>query len=68
MTGLGAVFNSVTGGIFGGIMGAAGVKPLRADLVADAVVEALSDQTVKGPVEAKEIEQLAEQAWRKSML
>ncbi|PMD63930.1 NAD(P)-binding protein [Hyaloscypha bicolor E] len=68
MTGLGAVFNSVTGGIFGGIMGAAGVKPLKADLVADAVVEALSDQTVKGPVEAKEIEQLAEQAWRKSML
>lgn len=68
MTGLGAVFNSVTGGIFGGIMGAAGVKPLRADLVADAVVEALSDQTVKGPVEAKEIEQLAEHAWRKSML
>ncbi len=29
MTGLGAAFNSVTGGIFGGFMGAAGVKPLR---------------------------------------
>ncbi|PMD21176.1 NAD(P)-binding protein [Hyaloscypha hepaticicola] len=68
MTGLGAAFNSVTGGIFGGIMGAAGVKPLKADLVAEAVVEALSDETVKGPVEVKEIEQLAEKAWRKSML
>jgi hypothetical protein len=32
------------------------------------VVEALSDETVKGPVEVKEIEQLAEKAWRKSML
>jgi len=68
MTGLGAVFNSVTGGIFGGIMGAAGVKPLKADLVAEAVVEALSDETVKGPVEVKEIEQLAGKAWRKGML
>ena len=68
ITGLGAAFNSVTGGIFGGIMGAAGVKPLKADLVAEAVVEALSDETVKGPVEVKEIEQLAEKAWRKSML
>ncbi|KAE9367974.1 NAD(P)-binding protein [Stipitochalara longipes BDJ] len=68
MTGLGAVFNSVTGGIFGGIMGAAGVKPLKADLVAEAVVEALSDESVKGPVEVQEIEQLAEKAWRKGML
>jgi uncharacterized protein YbjT (DUF2867 family) len=68
MTGLGAVFNSVTGGILGGFMGAAGVKPLKADLVAEAVVEALSDETVKGPVEVKEIEELAEKAWRKGML
>jgi hypothetical protein len=68
LTGMGAVFNSVTGGIFGGIMGAAGVKPLKADLVADAVVEALSDESVKGPVETKEIEELAQKAWRKGML
>jgi uncharacterized protein YbjT (DUF2867 family) len=68
LTGMGAVFNSVTGGIFGGIMGAAGVKPLKADLVAEAVVEALSDETVKGPVEVKEIEELAQKAWRKGML
>lgn len=68
MTGLGAIFNSATGGIFGGFMGAAGVKPLKVDLVSEAVVEALSDETVKGPVESSEIEQLAERAWRKGML
>ena len=68
MTGLGAMFNSVTGGVFGGIMGAAGVKPLKADLVAEAVVEALSEEHVKGPVEVKEIEELAQKAWRKGML
>ncbi|KAG4429941.1 hypothetical protein IFR05_014581 [Cadophora sp. M221] len=68
MTGLGAAFNGLTGGIFGGIMGAAGVKPLKADLVADAVVEALSDDATKGPVELKEIEELGQKAWRKGML
>jgi uncharacterized protein YbjT (DUF2867 family) len=68
LTGMGAVFNSVTGGIFGGIMGAAGAKPLKADLVAEAIVEALSDETVKGLVEVKEIEELAHKAWRKGML
>lgn len=67
-TGMGAVFNSVTGGIFGGMLGAAGVKPLKADVVAEAVVEALEDQTVSGPVETKEIETLAAKAWRKGML
>ncbi|EHL02502.1 NAD(P)-binding Rossmann-fold containing protein [Glarea lozoyensis ATCC 20868] len=67
-TGLGAVFNTVTGGIFGGIMGAAGVKPLKADLVAEALVEALADESVKGPVEVKEIEALAQKAWRKGMV
>ncbi|KAH6668958.1 hypothetical protein B0J14DRAFT_153714 [Halenospora varia] len=67
-TAVGSVFNSLTGGMFGGIMGAAGVKPLKADIVAEAVVEALSDDTVKGPVEVKEIEELAQKAWRKGML
>lgn len=68
MTGLGAVFNGVTGGIFGGLMGAAGVKPLKADLVAEAVVEAFDDASVNGPVEVKEIEELAQKSWRKGML
>ena len=68
MTGAGAIFNTVTGGIFGGLMGAAGTKPLKANLVAEAVVEALSDDKTKGPVETAEIEQLAEKGWRKGML
>jgi uncharacterized protein YbjT (DUF2867 family) len=67
-TGVGATFNSLTGGIFSGFLGAGGVKPLKADLVAEAVVEALSDDSVKGPVETKEIEELASKAWRKGML
>jgi len=68
MTGAGAAFNSITGGIFGGFMGAAGAKPLKADVVAEAVVEALSDESVKGPVEIPEIEELAQKGWRKGML
>jgi hypothetical protein len=67
-TGLGAVFNGITGGVFGSFLGAAGVKPSKADVVAEAVVEALSDINVKGPVHTQEIEELANKAWRKGML
>ncbi|KAI1861592.1 hypothetical protein JX265_009559 [Neoarthrinium moseri] len=68
MTGAGALFNRVTGGVLGGFMGAAGAKPLKVDVVAEAVVEALSDDKVRGPVEIPEIEDLANRAWRKGML
>ncbi|KAK6864248.1 hypothetical protein PG995_000776 [Apiospora arundinis] len=68
MTGMGAMFNTVTGGILGGFMGAAGTKPLKVEVVAEAVVEALEDESVRGPVEVPEIEKLAEKAWRKNML
>ncbi|KAI1429319.1 NAD(P)-binding protein [Xylaria sp. FL1777] len=67
MTGVGALFNGVTGGIFGNLMGAAGVKPLQVDVVAQAVVQALHDETVKGPVEVPDIEQLANAGWRSTM-
>lgn len=67
MTAGGALFNGVTGGVLGGLLGAAGVKPLRVELVAEAVVEALSDEEVRGPVETAEIEKLAERGWRKGM-
>jgi uncharacterized protein YbjT (DUF2867 family) len=67
MTGAGAIFNGVTGGIFGNLMGAAGVKPLKVDVVAEAVVQALSDDTVKGPIEVPQIEELANKAWRSTM-
>ncbi len=68
LTGAGALFNRATGGLLGGFLGAAGVKPLRADAVADAVVEALDDPAVSGPLEVPRIEELADRAWRKNML
>ncbi|KAI1467197.1 NAD(P)-binding protein [Daldinia caldariorum] len=68
LTGVGAAFNTLSGGIMGRFMGAAGVKPLKADVVAEAVVEALEDDSIKGPVEVKEIEELANKSWRKTML
>lgn len=64
----GFIANSLTGGNLTWLMGAGGAKPLKADLVAEAVVEGLSDDTVKGPVEVKEIEELANRAWRRGML
>lgn len=68
MTGVGAMFNGLTRGVLDGFMGAAGAKPLKVDLVAQAAVEALSDEGVRGPVEVPEIEELANKAWRKDML
>lgn len=63
-----ATANNLTGGRLTWLMGAGGVKPLKADVVAEAVVEALADETVKGPIETKEIEELASKAWRRTML
>lgn len=68
VTGAGALFNGATGGIFNGLMGAAGVKPLRVETVAEAVIEALSDEKVRGPVEVPELEELATKGWRRGML
>ncbi|KAI1502283.1 hypothetical protein F5X99DRAFT_417996 [Biscogniauxia marginata] len=68
LSGAGALFNGLTRGVFGGFLGAGGVKPLKADAVAEAVVEALGDESVKGPVEVPEIEELANKSWRRNML
>jgi len=68
MTAGGALFNNITGGVMGGFMGAAGVKPVKAEVVAQAVVEALDDEAVRGPVEVPQLEELATRAWRKGML
>lgn len=68
MTGLGAAFNGLTGGMFNGFLGAAGTKPLKVETVAEAVVQALDDENVRGPIEVPEIEELANKAWRKNML
>ncbi|EFX04488.1 NAD dependent epimerase dehydratase family protein [Grosmannia clavigera kw1407] len=68
LVGAGALFNRAAGGALSGVFGSAVTKPLKADDVADAVVEALSDDTIHGPVEVDQLVQLAERAWRKSML
>ncbi|KAF2431019.1 NAD(P)-binding protein [Tothia fuscella] len=68
VTGMGALANSLTGGRLTFLMGAGGTKPLKADTVAEAVVESVEDVAVKGPVEVKEIEELANRAWRRGML
>lgn len=67
-TALGAAFNTLTLNVFRNFLGAAAVLPSKADDVAEAVVEGLSDENVKGPVELKEINELASISWRKGML
>jgi len=65
---VGNTVNSMVGGSLTNIFGAAVEKPLKADLVAEAVVEAIADDTTKGIVDTKMIEALAAKAWRKTML
>jgi len=64
----GQLFNTLTGNYLKNFIGAAGAKPLKVETVAEAVVEALGDETVQGPIEIPEIEELASKAWRKTML
>jgi hypothetical protein len=49
-------------------MGAGGLRPLKVDDVADAVVEAVEDGEVRGVVDVEGLERLAAVAWRKGML
>ncbi|KAL9052572.1 MAG: hypothetical protein Q9162_005320 [Coniocarpon cinnabarinum] len=67
-TAMGAMANSLTGGRLSGLMGAGGTKPLKADVVAEAVVEAVDDDDQKGVIDTAMIESLANTAWRKGML
>ena len=60
--------NSMLGGRLTPIAGGAVEKPLKADLVAEAVVEAVEDGSVKGVVGTEMIEGLANKAWRRGML
>ncbi|KAJ5899784.1 hypothetical protein N7495_004528 [Penicillium taxi] len=48
-------------------LGAMAEKPLKVELVSEAVVEALEEEIIKGVVGTKKIEELATKAWRKSM-
>ena len=63
-----AAVNSALGKPLTPFLGAAVAKPLKADVVADAVVEAIEDAARKGPIETGEIEELATRYWRKGML
>lgn len=66
--GAGNMVNSLLGGRLSWLAGAAVEKPLKADLVAEAVVEAVEDEAVKGVVATEKIEALANKAWRRGML
>ncbi|KAK4231517.1 isoflavone reductase IRL [Podospora fimiseda] len=63
-----STLNGLTGNVFGGILGAAAIKPLKADLVADAVVEGLADEGVRGAVEVEGLEELGARGWRREMV
>ncbi|KAF2139188.1 uncharacterized protein K452DRAFT_328475 [Aplosporella prunicola CBS 121167] len=67
-TGAASLVNSAVGGRLTWLMGAGGVKPLKADLVGEAVVEAIENGVAKGPVEVPQIEELATKHWRRNML
>ncbi len=60
--------NSAIGGRLTWLAGAAVEKPLKVDLVAEAVVEAIGDDNAKGVVGTAQIEELANKAWRREML
>lgn len=63
-----ATFNWAIGHRLSPLLGAAVEKPLQADVVANAIVEAIENGSIKGPVQTAEIEELATKAWRKGML
>ncbi|KAL2271589.1 hypothetical protein VTJ83DRAFT_960 [Remersonia thermophila] len=64
----GSTVDGLTRGALGGLLGAMVTKPLKVDEVAEAVVEALADESVRGPVEVKQLEDLASKAWRRTMV
>ena len=65
---VGSTFNSLLGGSLTSLFGAAVEKPLKADVVAEAVVEAIAQDNIKGVVDTKGIEALAAKAWRRTMI
>jgi len=68
---LGGIIASELNALVGGrlqFMGAMAEKPLQVDVVGEAVVEAIDDDSTRGAVGTKKIEALATKAWRKSML
>lgn len=68
----GMVGNTVNEWLFRGgltrFFGASVEKPLKADLVAEAVVEGIAEEDVSGVQQTRDIEALAAKAWRRGML
>ncbi|RMD43388.1 hypothetical protein DV735_g1705, partial [Chaetothyriales sp. CBS 134920] len=60
--------NELLGGKLSGVFGTAVEKPLKADVVADAVTEAIATDETKGVVDIQAIQALAAKAWRRTML
>jgi hypothetical protein len=68
---LGGIIGSQVNALLGGrlhFMGIMTEKPLQVDLVGEAVIEAICDDTSNGVVGTNKIDVLATKAWRKSML
>lgn len=68
----GMIGNTVNEWLFRGgltrFFGAAMEKPIKADLLAEAVVEGIAEEEVRGVQQTREIEALAAKAWRRGML
>lgn len=64
---IGSEFNTLLGNKLQ-FLGTMVEKPLKVDIVGEAVVEAMEDESTRGAVGTKQIEALATKAWRKSMI
>lgn len=64
---IGSEFNTLLGNKLQ-FLGTIVEKPLKVDIVGEAVVEAMEDESTRGAVGTKQIEALATKAWRKSMI
>ncbi|KKA28692.1 hypothetical protein TD95_003436 [Thielaviopsis punctulata] len=66
--GAATLLDGATKGLVGGLLGRKLAKPLLVDTVAEATVEALSNENISGALEVDQIEELASQGWRNGML
>ncbi|KAF3915389.1 hypothetical protein AA313_de0207657 [Arthrobotrys entomopaga] len=59
LTSVSSTMNKLTGNIFGGLLGAAGAAPMDVEKVGRAVIQAIDDESIRGPVEVPLIESLS---------
>ena len=65
---VGALFNSLTGGRLSSIAGAAVELPIKPDLVANAVLEAIENPKCKGVIDRNRMEMLGSDAFKRKMM